>query len=417
MKNNTNDCLSPNDRLLTYDEALGQLLEQAICLSKPVDQPLMLALGNILSEDIYSEISVPPQDVSSMDGYALNTKVSKAGQSISISQRIPAGHEAQPLEAGTAARIFTGASIPPGANCVVMQERVTLVGSDILLDAIPGQGTNIRPAGNDIKIDDRILTAGSRLRAQDIGIAASIGRQHLPVYEPIKVGMFFTGDELVEPGQIAGPGKIYDSNRYTLFGLLTALGCEIVDLGLVGDTLEATKQAMLEAADKADLVITSGGVSVGEEDHVRIAIENLGDLMMWRLGIKPGKPLAYGKIQGTHFIGLPGNPVSVFATFCLFVSPLLKTLQGRQWQKPIAVPVKAGFDWPKPDSRREFLRARLEQNDQGDVVATIYANQDSGVLTSTVWADGFVEVPEQTTISCGDWVDYLPFSKFLDRNA
>jgi molybdopterin molybdotransferase len=417
MKINANDCVSPNDRLLTYDEALSQLLEQAVCLSRPVDLPLMQALGKVLADDIYSEISVPPADVSSMDGYALSTFTSKVNIPISISQRIPAGHEAQPLEPATAARIFTGASIPPGADCVVMQERVTLIDNQIQLDAIPESGANIRRAGNDIKIKDRILTAGSRLRAQDIGIAASIGRQSLPVYEPVKVGMFFTGDELIEPGQIAGPGKIYDSNRYTLFGLLTALGCEIVDLGLVGDTLEATQQAMLEAADKADLVITSGGVSVGEEDHVRIAIENLGELMMWRLGIKPGKPLAYGKIQGTHFIGLPGNPVSVFATFCLFACPLLKTLQGRRWKKPMAVSVRSAFEWPKPDSRREFLRARLEQNDQGDTVATVYSNQDSGVLTSTVWADGFIEVPEQTTISFGDWVDYLPFSAFLDRNA
>ncbi|MFT5226112.1 MAG: molybdopterin molybdotransferase, partial [Polaribacter sp.] len=210
------------------------------------------------------------------------------------------------------------------------------------------------------------------------------------------------------------PGKIYDSNRYTLHGMLQKLGCDIVDLGLVGDTLEATKAAMLVATDKADLVVTCGGVSVGEEDHVRIAIEQLGDLHLWRLAIKPGKPLAFGKINQTPFIGLPGNPVSVFATFMLFVSPVIKTLQGRHWQKPTAIPVTAGFDWPKPDSRREFLRARLEQDESLGLVALIYPNQDSGVLTSTAWAQGFVEIAEGATVKTGDKVDYLPFSEFLD---
>jgi molybdopterin molybdotransferase len=311
------------------------------------------------------------------------------------------------------ARIFTGAPIPAGANAVIMQERVQVDGDSISFDKCPVSGDNIRPAGNDISQGDRILQQGRRLRPQEIGLAASIGLQTLPVFEPVKVGIFFTGDELVEPGQALGQGKIYDSNRYTLYGLLESLGCKIIDLGLVGDTLEATKQAMLEACGQADLVVTSGGVSVGEEDHVRIAIEQLGELRLWRLGIKPGKPLAYGQIKDTAFIGLPGNPVSVFATFCLFVCPVISILQGRGWRKPLSFPVKAGFDWPEPDSRREFLRARLETDEQHETLATIFPNQDSGVLTSTVWAEGFVEIAENQTVSAGEQVNYLPFANFF----
>jgi molybdopterin molybdotransferase len=225
--------------------------------------------------------------------------------------------------------------------------------------------------------------------------------------------MFFTGNELVEPGEALTAGKIYDSNRYTLHGLLESMGCEIIDLGLVGDTLEATRKAMLRASDQADLVVTTGGVSVGEEDHVRIAIEQLGELRLWRLAIKPGKPLAYGQINDTAFIGLPGNPVSVFATFCLFVCPVIQIMQGRAWRKPIVLPLSADFDWPKPDSRREFLRARLVTNAVDQTVVQIYPNQDSGVLTSTVWADGFVEIAENQTVRAGESVNYLPFAQFF----
>jgi molybdopterin molybdotransferase len=294
-----------------------------------------------------------------------------------------------------------------------MQEQVELVENEILFDLRPGPGSNVRPAGNDIRRGTRILERGCRLRAQDVGIAASVGLQSLAVFAPLRVGIFFTGDELVEPGEEIAGGKIYDSNRYTLCGLLESMGCEVVDLGLVGDTLEATREAMRRAASQADLVVTTGGVSVGEEDHVRVALEQLGELRLWRLAIKPGKPLAYGRIDDTPFLGLPGNPVSVFATFCLFVCPVIRILQGRDWTKPVSLPVTADFDWPRPDSRREFLRARLARNGGERTVVQIYPNQDSGVLTSTVWADGFVEIPENRTVRAGDTVDYLPFAQFL----
>lgn len=414
MKTDMNRCdTSP---LLAYHEALRQLTTSIAALDKVVDKPLQQALGSVLAESIDAAIDVPGCAMSSMDGYAIRTAdLAKTGNTrLPLSQRIPAGVEAEALTPGSAARIFTGAPVPAGADAVIMQEQVEIDEDGIRFDSKPAVGNNIRPTGNDIQRGTTILDKGSRLRAQDIGLAASIGLQSLPVYKAVRVGIFFTGDELVEPGQALTAGKIYDSNRYTLHGLLESLGCDIVDLGLVGDTLDATKEAMLKASTSADLVVTSGGVSVGEEDHVRIAIEQLGKLSMWRIGIKPGKPLAYGHINDTPFMGLPGNPVSVFATFCLFVSPVIQILQGRMWRPPVALPVIADFDWPKPDSRREFLRARLAGGTGDQTVVQIFPNQDSGVLTSTVWADGFVEIAENQTVQAGDTVNYLPFAQFIN---
>lgn len=402
--------------LLAYDDALRQLLAGIAPCGRMLERPLRDALGAVLAESIDSAIDVPGCAMSSMDGYAINSEdLAASGDTcLAVSQRIPAGTAATALEPGSAARIFTGAPLPEGADAVIMQERVQAEKNLIRFSFTPPRGDNIRPAGNDIKRGTTILEQGRRLRAQDIGLAASVGRQTLPVFEPVRVGMFFTGDELVEPGETLARHQIYDSNRYTLYGLLAAMGCEIVDLGLIGDTLEETMAAMQRAAGMADLVVTSGGVSVGEEDYVRIAIEKLGELRMWRIGIKPGKPLAYGQIGATAFMGLPGNPVSVFATFCLFVNPVIQVMQGRPWQKPLALPVKADFDWPKADSRREFLRARLAANAAGETVVQVFPNQDSGVLTSTVWADGFVEIAENQTVNAGDTVDYLPFARFFD---
>lgn len=405
-----------NTPLLAYDDALELLTGSISPVAGIVERELRTALGAVLAEPVDAAIDVPGCAMSAMDGYAINTAdlAERGATHMPVSQRIPAGGDPAPLEAGSAARIFTGAPLPEGADAVVMQEQVEAGADGISFEVRPQSGSNVRPAGNDIRSGDRILQQGCRLRAQDIGIAASVGLQTLPVYAPIRVGIFFTGDELVEPGQEISGGKIYDSNRYTLRALLESLGCEIVDLGLVEDTLDATREAMRRAASQADLVVTTGGVSVGDEDHVRIALEQLGQLRLWRLAIKPGKPLAYGRIENTAFIGLPGNPVSVFATFCLFVCPLVRILQGRGWNKPIALPVPADFDWPRPDSRREFLRARLARNGSDETVVQIYPNQDSGVLTSTVWADGFVEIPENGTVRAGDTVDYLPFAQFLN---
>ena len=402
--------------LLAYQEALEQLTQSVTACGRMVDKPLLQARGAVLAESIESHIDVPGCAMSSMDGYAINTAdlAEHGPTTLPLSQRIAAGGVAETLVPGTAARIFTGAPVPPGADAVIMQEQVQQHAQSISFESRPPSGNNVRPAGNDIRRGTTILNKGCRLRAQDIGLAASIGLQTLPVFAPIRVGMFFTGDELVEPGQTLARGKIYDSNRYTLHGLLEAMGCEIIDLGLVGDTLDETRDAMLRAATQADLVVTTGGVSVGEEDHVRIALEHLGELRLWRLAIKPGKPLAYGQIDDTAFMGLPGNPVSVYATFCLFVCPVIQIMQGRNWHQPIALPVTADFDWPKPDSRREFLRARLATDADEQTRVQIYPNQDSGVLTSTVWADGFVEIAENQTVRAGETVNYLPFAQFFN---
>jgi molybdopterin molybdotransferase len=402
--------------LLAYDDALVQLTSGIEARGKIIELPLREALGRVLARTIGAQIDVPGCAMSAMDGYAINTAdlAARGTTCLPLTQRIAAGSAAEALVAGSAARIFTGAPIPAGADAVIMQEQVDVVDEGISFTTRPASGSNIRPTGNDIQRGTTILNQGCRLRAQDIGLAASVGLQTLPVFSAVRVGMFFTGDELVEPGEALATGKIYDSNRYTLHGLLESMGCEIIDLGLVGDTLAATKEAMLSASSQADLVVTSGGVSVGEEDHVRIALEQLGELRLWRLGIKPGKPLAYGQINGTAFLGLPGNPVSVFATFCLFVCPVIQIMQGRGWHKPIALPVRADFDWPKPDSRREFLRARLATDADNQTLVQIYPNQDSGVLTSTVWADGFVEIAEDQTVRAGETVNYLPFAQFFN---
>ena len=409
----SNHCDTPD--LVSYDDALRHLLTtlQPVCQAEQL--PLLESLGRVMAETLVSDIDVPSMAVSSMDGYAVNSADLSENQTneLPVSQRIPAGTAGVALQPGTAARIFTGAPIPPDADAVIIQEQVEALGESIRFDGAVKSGLNVRPAGNDIKKGRTILEAGTRLRPQDLGIAASVGFGVLPVYRPLKVGLFSTGDELAVPGEPLQPGQIYESNRYVLRGFLGSLGCEIVDLGLIGDTLEATCEAMLEASKKADLVITTGGVSVGEEDHVRIALEQLGDLSMWRLNIKPGKPLAFGLVNGSAFMGLPGNPVSVFATFSLFVVPAIGRLQGRSWSKPRPVHLQAAFDWPKPDSRREFLRARIEENENGQSVVNIYPNQDSGVLTSAVWADGFVEVAEGRTIAKGDMVDYISFASMI----
>ncbi len=409
------DAATPGGSLIAYEDALDTLLARA----KPIDDSetlaLTAALGRVLAEDLRSDISVPPAANSAMDGYAIRlADVNPDGETrLRVAQRIPAGAVGEPLEPGTAARIFTGAPVPPGADAVIMQEQVCTDGDDMLFTAAVSPGQNIRAAGEDIEADAVILEAGTRLRAQELGLAASVGRDRLLVRRRPRVGIFFTGDELIEPGKPLGPGQIYDSNRYTLNGLLQTLGCEIVDLGIVGDTLGETREALQKAAARTDLVITSGGVSVGEEDHVRLALEQLGELDMWRIRIKPGKPLAFGFVGDTAFLGLPGNPVSVFVTFCLFVAPFLKRLSGDRKLRAEPYRVRAAFDWPTPDSRREFARARLIRDADGMLAAEIFPNQSSGVLSSACWADGLVEIPEQTAVKAGDLVRYHAFKDLI----
>jgi molybdopterin molybdotransferase len=318
-----------------------------------------------------------------------------------------AGGVGKGLEPGTAARIFTGAPIPPGADAVVMQEHCSVEGNEVVLKRTAKPGEWIRRTGSDIRKGDEILAAGKRLLPQDTGLAASVGIKVLPVFRKIRLGLFFTGDELVMPGEPLAPGRIYNSNRFTLRGLAEVFGCEVRDYGIVPDTLEATREALRRAAAQTDIIVTSGGVSVGEADYVKPALEAEGRLLMWRIAMKPGRPLAFGSVKNAFFIGLPGNPVSSFVTFLIFVRPFLLKTQGMRETAPRWVLARADFDWPEPDARREFLRVKW--NAQGGL--DLYPTQDSAVLTSTAWADGLVDNPAGQAIRRGEMVRFLPYSE------
>ena len=395
----------------SYQEALDFLIEQAQTTQQIEQVSLFKAYHRVLAQDVVSTMQVPPADNSMMDGYGIAYQdFAGEGTKLTVSQRIAAGEVGETLQSGTAVRIFTGAQIPKGVDTVIMQEHVSADGDHITLNEPVSRGQNIRVAGEDIEIDQVILKKGQRLRPQDIALAASIGVDSLSVYKPLKVATFSTGDELVMPGEALTEGKIYNANRFTLVGYLNQMGFEVIDLGQVEDTLEATQKALQKAAEVADVMITSGGVSVGEEDHLKPAVDSLGELNMWKVKMKPGKPLAYGHVQNTPFIGLPGNPVSTFATFILFAKPYLMRMQGMSEVAPSYMTLPAGFDWPKAGFRREFARARLETVD-GRTQIVLFPNQSSGVLTSASWAEGLAEIPDETTVKAGDLIRYYPLSE------
>jgi len=398
-------------------EALDFLLAAARAVDGIEDVDTLDANGRVLAVDQVATLNVPAADNTQMDGYAVRAADCASGAAtLRIAQRIPAGTVGQKLEPGTAARIFTGALIPEGADAVVMQEQCgAQPGSDqVTIKHAPQPGEWIRRAGEDIVAGSVILPAGTRLRSQELGLASAVGLARLPVRRRVRVAVFFTGDELAMPGEPLAPGAIYNSNRFTLRGLLENFGCEFTDYGIVPDSLQATRDTLRAAAAQHDLIITSGGVSVGEEDHIKPAVEAEGRLDMWQIAVKPGKPLAFGEVRrangdaGTSFfMGLPGNPVSSFITFLLFVRPFLLRLQGVTGAvEPRAIPLRADFDWSKPDRRNEFLRARL--NDAGGL--DLFPNQGSGVLTSTVWADGLIDNPPGQAIARGDIVRFIPFA-------
>ncbi|SFX42043.1 molybdopterin molybdotransferase [Janthinobacterium lividum] len=371
----------------------------------------MRANGRVLAAAQTSTLNVPERDNTQMDGYAVRASDCASGAaSLPVSQRIAAGHVGQPLQPGTAARIFTGALIPDGADCVVMQEQCTLLDGVVTVNHVPKTGEWVRRQGEDIRAGGEILGAGRRLRSQEMGLAASVGLAQLPVLRKLRVAVFFTGDELAMPGEPLAPGAVYNSNRFTLRGLLENLGCEITDLGIVPDSLEATKAVLRQAAQGNDLIITSGGVSVGEEDHIKPAVEAEGRLNMWQIAVKPGKPLAFGEVREAFFVGLPGNPVSSFVTFLLFVRPFILRLQGVAGNlAPRSYKLPAAFERLKADKRNEFLRAKV--NDEGEL--ELFANQSSGVLTSTVWGDGLIDCPPGLSIARGDMLRFIPFNELL----
>ncbi len=416
--------------LRPLDDALAELLGHARPLGRTESVPTFDADGRVLAADLVSALQVPPQDNSSMDGYAVRSgevaRAIEAGTALPVSQRIPAGSAAQPLQAGSVARIFTGAPVPEGADAIVMQEEAeaaegaagAAAGEGAGLPRVrfaraPQPGQWIRRSGEDVTRGAVVLRAGERLSPASLGLAAGIGLAQLPVAARPRVALFSTGDELVMPGEVPPeamkPGAIYNSNRFFLRALLRRLGCEVSDLGIVPDNREATLSALRQAAQGHDLILTSGGVSVGEEDHIKPAVQQLGSLDLWQIAMKPGKPFAYGRIGDAHFMGLPGNPVSSFVTFLLLVRPFLLKLQGVAALQVPVTQLPAHFDWPRPDKRREFVRVR--RNAQGGL--DLFPNQSSGVLTSAAWADGVVDIAAGATVARGDAVSFIAFADLL----
>lgn len=407
--------------MLTAQQALDHLLSNAKAVGESETVAMQAALGRVLAENVNSLVDVPPLDNTSMDGYAVRTADTQvSGSTLKIAQRIPAGSMGTQLEPGTAARIFTGAPVPPGADAVVMQEDCAIPeGStdQVQVNIAPTLGQWIRRRGEDLTAGKTALTAGTFLRPQELGVAASAGLTHLNVKRKVRVAAFFTGDELSLPGEPLKPGGIYNSNRDTLLACIKSLGCDATDFGIVPDSLEATRETLRKASKDHDLIITSGGVSVGEEDHIKPAVTAEGRLDLWQIAIKPGKPLAFGAVRKssenqdgeTWFIGLPGNPVSSFVTFLLFVRPFILRLQGRDTGMPQSYPMRADFDWLKGDRRNEFLRVKI--NSQGGL--DLFPNQSSGVLTSASWGDGLVDCPPGQVFQSGDIVKYIPFSALL----
>ena len=395
--------------LMPLEEARERLL--ALAHASPVRERESVALaasdGRVLARDLISTLDLPPWPNSAMDGYALNL-ADWTGEPLAVSQRVFAGHAPEPLVPGTCARIFTGAPVPVGANCVEMQENAQVMADGrVLFTEALKTGQNIRPQGQETRKGEQVMSAGTRLGPIELGLAATLGHGRLDVVRKVRVAVLSTGDELVEPGLPLGPGQIYNSNRRLLVSWLQRLGCEVVDAGILPDDLARTRTCLAELGD-VDLILSTGGVSVGEADYLGAALREAGELALWKLAIKPGKPLTFGHFQGVPVIGLPGNPASTLVTFGLLTRPYLLRRQGVTDVTPLRFDMPAGFDWPKAGTRREYLRARIEQ---GQV--RIYKNQSSGVLRSAAWAEGLVEVREGSTPKQGDSVPFIPFSELL----
>ncbi len=394
--------------MLSVEDALTKILATTKPTSKTELISLDSAFHRVLSEPQFSTVDVPPADNSAMDGYAIHTDSLKncSENGITISQRIPAGQAANPLKRNTAARIFTGSEIPKGANAVIMQENCEVNQNKLFIKIFPSSGDHIRKQGQDITKGSELFQTGHQLHAPDLGVLASSGIEKINVYKKLTVGVLTTGDELVSPGKELVPGQIYNSNQFTLKGLLESVHIEMIDLGHIPDTLPATTEALKKASKTVDVVLTTGGVSAGEEDHIKPAIDALGEISMWKLAIKPGKPLAFGHIAGTPFFGLPGNPVSVLVTFLIIVRPFLLKTQGLSESNEDSTLLPADFSFSKNTSRQEYLRVRIENQK-----LTLFKNQSSGVLSSASWANALAIVPINTDVKPGDLLKTLSFSQ------
>ena len=413
----TDDCFAHGGRLMTTAEALALLAGKLETVSDSEEVALPEAFSRILAEDVTAPADVPPHDNSAVDGYAVFfDDLDPDGETrLPLVGCVTAGHPlARPAQRGAAVRIFTGAAMPEGPDTVMMQEDCRIEGDAVVIPPGIERGGNRRRRGEDIAAGSRVLRQGMRLRAQDLGQAAAVGRNALRVAKPLRVALFSTGDELREPGTPLAPGSIYDSNRFTVGGLLRGLGCVVDDLGILADRRETVQRALAEAAGEHDLIVTSGGVSVGEEDHVKQSVEALGGLHLWRLAIKPGRPIALGQVGRVPFVGLPGNPVAVMVTFMTVVRPMILRLMGGTDLAPHHFQVRAGFAYKKKKSRREWIRARLENDGNGGWQAIKFPRDGAGILSSMVESDGLVELPEGVTeLAPGTLVDFLPFSEVL----
>ncbi len=410
------DAFAPDDDMLTVDAALAALLRAAQPVTGTELLGLTGALGRVLAEDIVSGRAVPPHDNAAVDGYAVfaDDLDPREGARLPVTGRIPAG---QPLgrlaRRGEALRIFTGAPVPAGPDTILPQE-VCVAADGMVVLPPERRGANLRRAGEDIQAGATVLRRGVRLRPQELGLAASIGVGRLRVFRPVRVAIFSTGDEVRDPGDLADAGAIYDSNRFVLHGLLRGLGCAVSDFGIVPDRQEAVAETLARAGWGHDLVLTSGGVSAGDEDHVRAAVGTLGALDFWRIAIRPGRPLAFGRVGEAAFLGLPGNPVASMTTFLIFARPLLLTMAGATLVTPRFYPVVAGFAAKKRPGRREYLRASLRPGPDGALVAERFPFEGSGILTSMTASDGLIDLPEALAgVAPGDLVRFLPFSEVL----
>jgi molybdopterin molybdotransferase len=409
-KGDIHDC-DELQEMISANAAIDYLLSKVTINEQHETVATEQALGRILAEDICSSLDIPPADNSAMDGYAFaiaDIDPSTPSTTLHVAQRIAAGDPVQGLTKGTAARIFTGAPVPVGADVVLPQEQCQVEGDQVTFPAGVKAGANIRRRGEELKQGDVVLRKHHTLHAQEIGLLATLGVAHVKVCRKLKVGLFSTGDELMPLGQPLGSGQIYDSNRYTLKALLQQLGCEVIDLGRIEDNFETTCNTLKQAASQAEVILTSGGVSVGDEDHIKAAMQRMGEINLWRIAIKPGKPLAYGVIDNTPFFGLPGNPVAAFVTCCMFVRPYLLRMQGIENVTPKSLRLPACFTHDKAVKRREFLRASITLDEQGHSGIQLYPRQGSHMLTSVVFSEGLAIVPERTVVNEGDLVEFIP---------